>query len=45
VRRHRQHLVVAAAVVEQEILLLLPLHCSELQKMEILDRVARVAHL
>jgi hypothetical protein len=44
VRRHRQHLVVAAAVLEQGILLLYPLHCLELLKMELLERVERVAH-
>jgi hypothetical protein len=45
VRRHLQHLVVAAAEVVQEISLYYPLHCSEIQKMGMLARVARVAHL
>jgi hypothetical protein len=45
VRRHLLHLVAAAVVLEQETLLHYPLHCLELQKMEMLDRVARAVHL
>jgi hypothetical protein len=36
--------VVEAVVLEQETLLHYPLHCLELQKMELLARAARVAH-
>jgi hypothetical protein len=38
----RLHLVVVVAVVDQEILLPYPLHCLELQKMELLVLVGRV---
>jgi hypothetical protein len=36
---------VEAVVLEQETLLPCQRHCSEFQKMEMLDRVARVVHL
>jgi hypothetical protein len=36
--------VVEVVVLEQETLLLYPLHCLELRKMELLGLVARVAH-
>jgi hypothetical protein len=42
VRLHRQHLVVVVVALEQEILLLYPLHCLELQKMELLVLVGQV---
>jgi hypothetical protein len=42
VRRHLQHLVVVAVVLAQEVLLPYPLHCLELQKMAMLERVERV---
>jgi hypothetical protein len=42
VQQHRLHLVVAVVVLEQEILLLYPLHCLELRKMELLVLVGRV---
>jgi hypothetical protein len=44
VRQHLLHLVVAVAVLAQEISLLYPLHCLELRKMELLGLVERVAH-
>jgi hypothetical protein len=45
VRRDRQHLVVVAVVVGQEVLQHYLLHYLELLKMELLVLVARVAHL